>query len=335
VKDQPELFDAVPPPAPRPELVELASHLPANIRFGTSTWTYDGWKGEVYHREYRSLQPARRLEEYTRYPLFGTVGIDSAFYDPPTEEELAAYARHLPPGFPCVSKVWDRITARRLNQDRRWGNLAGQRNPDFLNAQLFKDAVLLPYARAFREHAGCFVFEFQAMRGKDLPDPLRWAEELDGFFAELPRDYRYAAELRNPELLHELHGEVLKRHGVAHAFNSWSEMPSIGKQLELSWVFPAGFTVARALLRPGRSYADAVKLFEPYERVQEPNPDLRRDLIRLMEEAVRRRIEALIVVNNRAEGNAPGTIKAVLDEWRTSRFARGAGASRSGPASRG
>ncbi len=335
MKDQPELFDAVPPPPPRSELVELARQIPPNIKLGTSTWTYDGWKGEVYHREYRGLQPARRLEEYARYPLFGTVGIDSAFYDPPTEEELAAYARHLPSGFPCVSKVWDRITARRLNQDRHWGNLAGQRNPDFLNAQLFKDAVLLPYARAFREHAGCFVFEFQAMRGKDLPDPLRWAEELDAFLADLPRDYRYAVELRNPELLHELHGEVLKRHGVAHAFNSWSEMPTIGKQLELSWVFPAGFTVARALLRPGRSYADAVKLFEPYERVQEPNPELRRDLIRLMEEAVRRRIEALIVVNNRAEGNAPGTIKAVLDEWRTSHSARAAGASRSGPASRG
>ena len=333
--DQPELFDAIPPPPPRPELVELARQIPPNIKFGTSTWTYDGWHGEVYHKVYRGLQPARRLEEYARYPLFATVGIDSAFYDPPTEDELAAYARYLPPRFPCVSKVWDRITARRLNQDRRWANLAGQRNPDFLNAQLFKDAVLLPYARAFRDHTGGFVFEFQAMRGKDLPDPLRWAEELDAFFAELPRDFRYAVELRNPELVHPLHGEVLKRHGVAHVFNSWTEMPAIGKQLEEPWVFPAGFTVARALLRPGRSYADAVKLFEPYERVQEPNPELRRDLIRLMEEAVRRRIEALIVVNNRAEGNAPGTIRAVLDEWRRSRVGPGAGASRSGPASRG
>src|SRR5438046_160451 len=85
--------------------------------------------GEVYHRTYRSAQPARRLEEYVRYPLFRTVGIDSAFYEPPSEQVLAAYARALPPGFPCVSKVWDRITARRFTQDPRWGNLAGQRNP--------------------------------------------------------------------------------------------------------------------------------------------------------------------------------------------------------------
>src|SRR2546422_7502670 len=41
----------------------------------------------------------------------------------------------------------------------------------------FKEAVLGPYARAFRDHAACFVFEFQAMRGKDLPEPGVWAEE--------------------------------------------------------------------------------------------------------------------------------------------------------------
>jgi len=32
--------------------------------------------------------------------------------------------------------------------------------------------VLGPYARAFSDHAGAFVFEFQAMRGKDQPEPL-------------------------------------------------------------------------------------------------------------------------------------------------------------------
>ncbi|MGH7568836.1 MAG: DUF72 domain-containing protein [Gemmatimonadales bacterium] len=313
-RDQPELFDHI-LPTPRAELTELAAQLPPLIRLGTSTWTYDGWTGDVYHREYRGPQPARRLEEYTRYPLFRTVGIDSAFYEPPAEEVLRAYASALPPGFPCVSKVWDRITARRLSQDPRWGNLAGQRNPDFLNTGLFTEAVLEPYARAFKDHAGCFVFEFQAMRGRDLPASDRWAEELDEFLRQLPKDFRYAVELRNRELLHESHGEVLRRHGVAHVFNSWTEMPTIGEQLDLPWTLPAPFTVARALLQPGRAYADAVKLFEPYDRVREPQPALRQDLVRLMAEAVRRRIEALLVVNNRAEGNAPGTIRALAEMW--------------------
>ena len=313
---QPSLFDGPEAlPSPQPALSDLAAALPPNIRLGTSTWTYDGWAGDVYHRDYRGPQPAKRLEEYGRYPLFRTVGIDSAFYEPTGEQTLAAYAQSLPPGFPCVSKVWDRITARRFNQDRRWGNLAGQRNPDFLNAQLFKDAVLLPHARVFRDHSGCFVFEFQAMRGKDLPDVGVWAEELNGFLEQLPADFRYAVELRNPELLHDLHGVVLQRHHVAHVFNSWTEMPSIGEQLDLPWTFPAGFTIARALLKPGRKYEDAVRQFEPYDRVREEQPELRRDLLRLMAEAVRRRIEALVIVNNRAEGNAPATIRALAERW--------------------
>ena len=312
---QADLFGPEALPTPRPEVVELAQRIPSNIRFGTSTWTYDGWFGDVYHRHYRGPQPALRLEEYARYPLFRTVGIDSAFYDPPSEEELESYARELPSGFPCVSKVWDRITAKHLGQDAPQPGLAGMRNPDFLNPALFKDSVLGPYGRVFRHHAGCFVFEFQSMRGKDLPDPLQWADQLDDFLGELPRDFRYAVELRNPELLTPLHGEVLKRHGVAHVFNSWTEMPPIGEQIDLGWTFTTNFTVARALLKPGRRYSDAVKQFQPYDRVQEPQPALRRDLLQLINTSLRRRIEAFILANNRAEGNAPGTIRAVARMW--------------------
>src|SRR6266511_3658717 len=175
-RNEPSFFDdvlALPPPAA--ELVELGRRILPSVKFGTSTWTYDGWAGDVYHRCYRGPQPAKRLEEYVRYPLFRTVGIDSAYYEPPSEETLRAYAQALPPGFPCVSKVWDQITAKRLDQGQ------GRPNPDFLNAALFKEAVLGPYARAFRDHAACFVFEFQAMRGKDLPDPIEWVEQLEGF----------------------------------------------------------------------------------------------------------------------------------------------------------
>lgn len=312
---QPDLFGPETLPPPSSDVVALAARIPEKIRFGTSTWTYDGWFGDVYHRHYRGPQPARRLEEYARYPLFRTVGIDSAFYDPPSEDELRSYAQALPEGFPCVSKVWDRITAKRMGQDAPQPGLAGLKNPDFLDAKLFKENVLRPYEKVFRGHAGCFVFEFQAMRGKDLPDPLQWADQLDAFFKQLPRDYRYAVELRNPELMTGLHGEVLKRNRVAHVFNSWTEMPAIGEQLDSSWTWSADFTVARALLKPGRRYADAVKQFQPYDRVQEPVPDLRRDLVRLVSAAQQRKIEAYILANNRAEGNAPGTIRAVARQW--------------------
>src|SRR5256885_12519662 len=97
-RNQPTLFDdlaTLPPPSA--ELVELGQRVPSAIRFGTSTWTYDGWAGDVYHRTYRGAQPARRLEEYARYPLFRTVGIARAYYEPPEQEVLTPYSRPLPP----------------------------------------------------------------------------------------------------------------------------------------------------------------------------------------------------------------------------------------------
>lgn len=39
---------------------------------------------------------------------------------------------------------------------------------------------------------------------------------------------RASVELRNSELLTDPRGEVLRRHGVAHVFNSWTQMPTIG-----------------------------------------------------------------------------------------------------------
>jgi len=251
------------------------------------------------------------LEEYAAFPLFRTVGIDSSFYAPPTEETLASYARYLPPGFPCVSKVWNQLTVHTFSkaQDKARG---GQVNSDFLNPDLFLEAVYDPYQRHFAGHAGPFVFEFQAVvRGTGMSAD-RFAAGLDEFFSALPRDGQYAVEIRNEEFLTPMYFAVLREHGVAHVFNSWTRMPPIGDQLDLPGAVSGPFIVARALLQPGRTYDEAVDAFAPYDRIQDASPPLRQDLLRLIETAVHTRIPAYLLVNNRAEGSAPMTVAEVL-----------------------
>ena len=292
-------------------LARLGAGIPPNVRFGTSSWNYPGWKGLVYHRDYpASGKAAEMLGEYARFPLFRTVGIDSSFYGPLTEKQLAGYAAALPEGFPCLSKVWDRITVHTFASPRE-KQRGGERNPDFLNAELFLSDVWDPLERHFAAHRGPLIFEFQAIARQDKVSPQQFAERLDGFFARLPRGGGYAVEVRNPEFLSPAYFAVLREHDVAHVLSSWTRMPSIGMQLELPGVFTAGFLVARALLRPGRAYADAVEAFAPYDRIQDPNPELRADLVRVVEAAERQRIPAYVLVNNRAEGSAPLTIAAV------------------------
>jgi uncharacterized protein YecE (DUF72 family) len=296
---------------PFDQVQALAGQLPETLFFGASSWTYPGWKGVVYQRDYpRTGSAAAMLEEYARYPLFRTVGIDSSFYAPPSSSMLASYAAALPTGFRCVSKVWDRVTAHTFPK-ARYKVQGGEDNPDFLNAGVFLREVLEPYQREFGEHIGPFVFEFQTIaRSADLPGQS-FADRLDGFFSRLPREVPYAVEIRNREYLVPPYFAVLREHNVAHVFNSWTRMPPVGEQLEIPGAFSAPFTVARVLLRPGRTYSEAVDTFAPYDGIREANPRLRRDIVRLIRQATALRIPAYVLVNNRAEGSAPLTIQAI------------------------
>jgi len=158
------------------------------------------------------------------------------------------------------------------------------------------------------------IFEFGSFARQCYPDVGAFLQELDPFLAALPRDFRYAVEIRNPEFLSPEYFACLGSHGVAHVFNAWTRMPPIGVQIAMPGSFTADFTVVRALLRKGRTYEKAVSMFEPYEKVQEPDPDTRTAIRQIAELAARERKRAYVFVNNRLEGNAPQTIEAVVSD---------------------
>lgn len=285
---------------------------PPNVFFGTSSWTYPGWKGLIYSRSYReSGDTVAMLEEYARCPLFGCVGADSSFYRPPSRSTLESYQAVLPTGFKVLGKAYDRITIQRFSNDPKWGEQAGDDNPDFLNAARATDEVVGPWLECLRDKAGPLMFEFQTMYGAQRPSPERWAAMLEAFFSELPREGQYAVELRNPELFGRPYLQALKRCGVSHVFNSWTRMPSIGEQLRQPECLTAPFLVSRVLLRPGRTYDQAVDKFAPYASVQEPQPEVRQDVVRMIEQGLREHQKIYVLVNNRLEGNSPGTIQAI------------------------
>lgn len=331
---QGDLFAALLPPSPSPataseeassratrtlESVPLPSWetLPPAIpglKFGTSSWTYPGWKGQIYSRAYRENGDAvPMLKEYVRCPLFGCVGIDATFYRPPSRTTLQSYRAVLPAGFEALGKVYDRITIRQFGNDPRVGADAGKLNPDFLNAQKCVDEVIGPWLEELGPCAGPLMFEFQTMHPPHRPTAQQWADELYEFFSRLPREGRYAVELRNPDLLAPVYLDALRALGVAHVFNSWTRMPSIGSQLRMRGAITADFMVSRALLRPGRSYEQAVDKFQPYTHIQEVQEEVRADLVRMIEEGLQNHRRIYVLVNNRLEGNSPQTIAAIRE----------------------
>jgi len=122
----------------------------SHIRFGTSSWAYEGWKGLVYQRPYpKSRFSQDTLAEYAGYavdgvPLFSTVGIDHSFYQPASTRQLAHYADQVPEHFCFCSKVLEEITTPAYPNLSRYGAKAGKPNPRFLDTGAFRDLVWAP-----------------------------------------------------------------------------------------------------------------------------------------------------------------------------------------------
>jgi len=298
----------------------LRSLAAESLYFGTSSWKYPGWLGSIYSDgRYRGRRGFSQktfdttcLTEYAE--TFPIVGGDFSFY----RFYEASYWKRLftqtAGDFQFVLKVPQEITTPAWPKLARHGAMAGQRNPSFLDAALFRSHFIDPLT-PHQEQVGAVVFEFGELAQSLYPNGVRdFVNDLGPFLGQLPTGFRYAVELRNADYLDSAYFQCLRDNGAAHVFNSWTKMPPLDEQLAIDEAFSADFTVCRALLRPGRTYEQAVGTFQPYDRIQDPYPEGRAALTRLARRARGERLKAFVVVNNRFEGNSPSTIAAVIEE---------------------
>jgi uncharacterized protein YecE (DUF72 family) len=296
----------------------LAALASQNIFIGTSSWKYEGWLGQIYTRN-RYLTRGRFsqkrfqdecLSEYAE--TFPIVCGDFSFYQFPSQEYWRKLFGSAPQALQFAFKVPEDVTVKQFPTHPRYGPRAGDDNSSFLNAALFESAfldLLAPY----QPRVAVLILEFGSFPKQCFADTEAFLKELDPFLATLPRDFRYAIEIRNPEFLSPEYFACLRSHRVAHVFSAWTRMPEIPSQMQLRDAYTADFTLARALLRRGRAYEDAVAKFTPYSHVQDPNPETRDALRLLIARARERHQPSYIFVNNRLEGNAPETIEAITD----------------------
>jgi hypothetical protein len=289
----------------------LARALPPWLYFGTSSWTFPGWKGIVYGGSPTQDDLTKTgLAAYAAHPLLRTVGVDRSYYGPLGARDLEAYAAQLPPGFQAVSKIWDEITTFVFPSHPRFGDRAGQRNPRFLDPDLTLQ-VLAPYTGSFAPFAGPFVFELSPAPSAAIGDGRAHLAAIERLLPALPTQFRYGFELRNRELLTPRYLSVLRAHGAAHVLNMWTAMPTVGAQLAMPGVITASFVVARLMLPPRTRYEQLKSAYAPFDRIVFPQPDMRGDVVRLSRACEAASADLFVVANNKAEGSAPLTVFAL------------------------
>ncbi len=301
----------------RAKAADLAAH---GVFLGTSSWKYPGWRGLLYEDDryiWRGKFARTRFEknclvEYAE--VFKTVCVDAAYYAFPTAGYLEGLAAQVPADFQFAFKVTDDITVKKFPNLPRFGRRAGLPNKDFFNAALFAGAFLRP-CEAIRAKVGLLIFELSRFYAADYARGRDFVAALDGFLGKLPPGWPYGVEMRNQHWLRPEYFECLARHKAAHVLNSWTAMPPVGEQMALpgSRTNPE-LVAARFLLKPGRTYEEAVKTFQPYDRAREASPEARQAGAALMAEGmVNPRRKTFIYVNNRLEGNALETLEAMLE----------------------
>jgi uncharacterized protein YecE (DUF72 family) len=301
-------------PAPASEKVRaVAARLPAGLRLGGQSWVYPGWTGNglVYAPGTRSvLLLSRGLTAYSKHPLLRAMEIDRTFYEPISVSTYAGFAAQVPADFRFPTKAHQDCTVVTYPAHARYGARAGQRNPRLLDAAYAADQVVAPFVEGLGAKAGPLLFQFSPF---EVRSPERFAEKLHDFLRRLPKGPVYAVELRNEELLTEAYGRALADTGAVHCFNVWGRMPDVLEQRERIPAAARRVLVARWLHPPGVTHEGARQKYEPFNRLVEEDPGRRAQLAELAMDAVREGAETYVMVNNKAEGCAPESIRKLAE----------------------
>lgn len=241
------LFDD-PPSFRRAELAAKLKELTERqIYIGTSSWKYEGWFGQIYTRERyitRGLHISRKrfesecLSEYAE--TFPIVCGDFSFYQFPTEQFWQRLFNSGGPKLQFALKVPEEITAREFPGHSRYGARAGAENPSFLNPDLLR-ANFLDLLEPHQRQVSVLIFEFGTLPKRAYEDVEGFISDLDPFLSKLPDGFQYAVETRNRDFLRPGYFECLRRHRVAHVFNSWTRMPGLERQVCIPEAWTADF----------------------------------------------------------------------------------------------
>ena len=328
---QPGLFESAAPPKRRstaggevlpaaPSPLLNAPVLPPEIRLGTSSWFFPGWRGLVYDGIHPQATLSRHgLAAYAQIPLLRTVSLDRTFYAPISTGEYARYASQVPDDFSFVVKAPALVCDAVMRDEEGRGRVS---NPHFLDAAIATREFVVPCLEGLAQKAGPLVFQVSPLPRGLVAEAASLIDRLAAFFAALPRalgKHRplYALELRNPELLTPRLMRMLAAADVRYCVGLHDRMPEVERQAAALRALDGdvpGALVVRWNLHRGFLYQAAKQRYEPFDRLVDEDVETRRILARMAADAFRARRGVWITANNKAEGCAPLSLLRLAEE---------------------
>jgi uncharacterized protein YecE (DUF72 family) len=168
---------------------------------------------------------------------------------------------------------------------------------------------------------GPLIFQFEYLNKKKMSGQAEFFEKFGAFAEQLPDDYRYCLEIRNPNYLGAEYFDFLSSNDLYHVFLHGYYMPSIFDLYKTHKKQLKNLVVIR-LLGSDRQGIEKHTKKKWNEIVAPKNKDLE-NLSELIGDLCNRNVETFLYVNNHFEGSAPRTVSKVKEllDIRSSRTA--------------
>src|ERR1700681_3203068 len=262
----------------------------ASLYIGTSAFTAAGWEGSFYPK---GAKPADFLRYYVQH--FNSVEVDSTFYRVPSATTVQGWANKTPNGFVFAAKVPQFITHEKVLVD--------------CDTE-FKQFVVV--MELLGDKLGPLLLQFGYFKKIAFVGGNDFLARLRPFLKKLPRDHKFALEIRNRHWLVPQFVDTLREHGVALALIDQSWMPRPSTLFEKFDPITADFTYVRWL-------GDRKEIEKQTKVWDKIIVDRRADLaewVEVLKAVHRRKIQILAFANNHYAGYGPDTIEQFRELWR-------------------
>jgi uncharacterized protein YecE (DUF72 family) len=264
----------------------------SNLSLGTSAFHATGWVGSFYPK---GLKPADYLSYYST--KFDALEVDSTFYRTPSVSTVQNWYAKTPKHFVFAVKVPQVITHEKVLVD------CEHDLGDFLRTMWCN----------LREKLGPMLFQFGFFNRHQFKTQDDFLALLIPFLSNLPKEYRFAVEIRNKTWLNQELLDRLRELNVALALTDTSFMPrpwELQKPLDL---VTADFAYVRWL---GNR-----KEIETHTTTWDKTIIDRKDELNQWAEIIRNLVlekklrKIFAFANNHYAGHAPTTVKLFWDLW--------------------
>jgi len=275
-----------------------------DLHLGACSWKYDSWRGLVYsdapHPDY--------LAEYSQ--KYDCVEIDQWFWSLfgpgkvvlPQPKTVADYASVVPDSFRFGVKMPNALTLSHFRPKSKADPLVP--NPHFLSVALLQS--FLDVLTPMRPFLGPMMFQFEYLNRDKMPSQAAFQDRLGTFAGQLPPDYYWCVESRNPNYLNAQYFTFLREQGLSHVFEQGYYMPPVievfSRHADL-----LGETAVIRLHGPDRAGMEE-RTGREWNQIAEPRDadlDALATVVRALKE---RKRNVWVFANNHFEGCAPRTI---------------------------